>query len=111
MRHSAGRRVLASRSAAAQAQRVGRGPLETPTRGDKPLDPKVEGSLVGCARGYALSYVAGGGVGTRSVAIGGVVCVLLIGALFYMFLTVLIVIPNKPLGDVRNLIALHCITL
>jgi len=60
--------------AAAQVQRAGRGPLETPTRGDKPLDPKVEGSLVGCARGYALSYVAGGGVGTRSVAIGGVVC-------------------------------------
>jgi hypothetical protein len=76
MRHSAGRRVLASRSAAAQAQRVGRGPLETPTRGDKPLDPKVEGSLVGCARGYALSYVAGGGVGARSAAIGSVVCFL-----------------------------------
>jgi hypothetical protein len=86
-------------------------PFGNPDQGDKPLDPKVEGSLVGCARGYALSYVAGGGVGTRSVAIGGVVCVLLIGALFYMFLTVLIVIPNKPLGDVRNLIALHCITL
>jgi len=24
---------------------------------------------------------------------------------------VLIVIPNKPLGEVRNLIALHCIAL
>jgi hypothetical protein len=34
-----------------------------------------------------------------------------ISALFYQSLTVLIVIPNKPLGDVRNLIALHCIAL
>jgi hypothetical protein len=32
-------------------------------------------------------------------------------ALFYKSLTVLIVIPNKLLGDVRNLIALHCIAL
>jgi len=39
-----------------------------------PLVPKVEGSLVRCARGYALSYVRGDGAGTRSVAIGSVVC-------------------------------------
>jgi len=34
-----------------------------------------------------------------------------ISALFYKSLIVLIVIPNKPLGEVRNLIALHCIAL
>jgi len=34
-----------------------------------------------------------------------------INALFYQSLTVLIVIPNEPLGEVRNRIALHCIAL
>jgi len=34
--------------------------------------------LIWCARGYALSYVAGDGAGTRSVAIGSVVCVFVV---------------------------------
>ena len=36
MRHTAEMRVLASNTAAAQAQRVGRGPLETPTGAHRP---------------------------------------------------------------------------
>jgi|GEM_PF-3924925 hypothetical protein len=45
MRHSARVRVLTSNSAAAQAQGVGRDPLEPRDRGLSPLDPKESALL------------------------------------------------------------------